>query len=369
MPRNRQKPKLKLKTHRGAAKRFKITANGKVLRRHSGKRHLMGTKKPKRMRQLKKIGPGGSLRTSSTSRGCCRTASRGDFLSCQAARYPPRRACRPTVPSKLMGPPAPGPELSRDRGAHSQHAVETFGGSCRAVLFALRQRGKPRAKRSSADRRSRRALSTQENMSWPESSAEPSAGPAARSIWRRTKGFFLTKSKLYQSAQEAANRADRYAYRDRRNRKRQYRRLVDPAHRRGRAPERAFLQPVDARAESRGRGDRPQDAGRSRGAGRQRVCADRRAGQGGAGRQRPDESRVHRFVAEMTNATDSTRQTLAALGVASAEAVTERFRGVCATEFDREAADAAARQILRRRCAIPGWAVSPACSRASPTTG
>ena len=42
---------------------------------------------------------------------------------------------------------------------------------------------------------------------------------------KRTKGFFLTKSKLYQSMQEAANRADRYAYRDRRARKRQYRRL------------------------------------------------------------------------------------------------------------------------------------------------
>lgn len=42
---------------------------------------------------------------------------------------------------------------------------------------------------------------------------------------RRTKGFFLTKSKLFQSAQEAANRADRYAKRDRRARKRQYRRL------------------------------------------------------------------------------------------------------------------------------------------------
>ena len=55
MPRNRQKPKMKLKTHRGAAKRFKITANGKVLRMHSGKRHLMGTKKPKRMRLLKKM--------------------------------------------------------------------------------------------------------------------------------------------------------------------------------------------------------------------------------------------------------------------------------------------------------------------------
>jgi len=42
---------------------------------------------------------------------------------------------------------------------------------------------------------------------------------------RRTKGFFLTKSKLYQSAQEAVNRAERYSYRDRRARKRQFRTL------------------------------------------------------------------------------------------------------------------------------------------------
>ena len=44
--------KLKLKTHRGAAKRFKITSTGKVMRWHSGKRHLLGTKKPRRMRKL-----------------------------------------------------------------------------------------------------------------------------------------------------------------------------------------------------------------------------------------------------------------------------------------------------------------------------
>ncbi len=65
-------------------------------------------------------------------------------------------------------------------------------------------------------------------------------GPATRLVSRKkekphgtrktrhqapTKGFFLTKSKLYQSAQEAANRADRYAFRDRRAKKRQYRRL------------------------------------------------------------------------------------------------------------------------------------------------
>jgi large subunit ribosomal protein L35 len=55
MPRNASKPKLKLKTHRGAKKRFKITATGKIKRMHSGKRHLLGTKKPGRMRKLKKL--------------------------------------------------------------------------------------------------------------------------------------------------------------------------------------------------------------------------------------------------------------------------------------------------------------------------
>ena len=55
MPRNSLKPKVKLKTHRGAKKRFKITANGKIIRMHSGKRHLLGTKAAKRMRRLKKL--------------------------------------------------------------------------------------------------------------------------------------------------------------------------------------------------------------------------------------------------------------------------------------------------------------------------
>jgi large subunit ribosomal protein L35 len=48
--------KQKLKTHRGAAKRFKITSTGKIMRMHSGKRHLLGTKKANRMRRLKKMG-------------------------------------------------------------------------------------------------------------------------------------------------------------------------------------------------------------------------------------------------------------------------------------------------------------------------
>ena len=55
MPRNASKPKLKLKTHRGAAKRFKVTAGGKIIRSHAGKRHILGTKAPGRMRKLKKL--------------------------------------------------------------------------------------------------------------------------------------------------------------------------------------------------------------------------------------------------------------------------------------------------------------------------
>jgi len=46
--------KGKRKTHRGAAKRFKVSARGKIKRGHSGKRHMTGFKKPSRMRKLRK---------------------------------------------------------------------------------------------------------------------------------------------------------------------------------------------------------------------------------------------------------------------------------------------------------------------------
>lgn len=42
----------KLKTHRGAAKRFKKTASGKFLRSHAFKRHLLSGKTSKLKRQL-----------------------------------------------------------------------------------------------------------------------------------------------------------------------------------------------------------------------------------------------------------------------------------------------------------------------------
>jgi large subunit ribosomal protein L35 len=42
----------KLKTHRGAAKRFRLTATGKVKRGHSHARHILTKKTHKRKRNL-----------------------------------------------------------------------------------------------------------------------------------------------------------------------------------------------------------------------------------------------------------------------------------------------------------------------------
>ena len=42
----------KLKTHKGAAKRFRITATGKIKRGHAFARHILTSKTPKRKRNL-----------------------------------------------------------------------------------------------------------------------------------------------------------------------------------------------------------------------------------------------------------------------------------------------------------------------------
>ncbi len=44
----------KQKTHRGAAKRFKVSATGKVLRHHSETSHILTKKSTKRKRKLRK---------------------------------------------------------------------------------------------------------------------------------------------------------------------------------------------------------------------------------------------------------------------------------------------------------------------------
>ena len=46
----------KMKTHRGAAKRFKKTGTGKIKRSKAYASHLLGEKSPKRKRGLRKPG-------------------------------------------------------------------------------------------------------------------------------------------------------------------------------------------------------------------------------------------------------------------------------------------------------------------------
>lgn len=46
----------KMKTHRGAAKRVKMTASGKLKRGHAYTSHILNKKSPKRKRNLRKAG-------------------------------------------------------------------------------------------------------------------------------------------------------------------------------------------------------------------------------------------------------------------------------------------------------------------------
>lgn len=46
---------LKIKTHSGAKKRFKLTKTGKVKRAHAFKSHILNKKTTKRKRNLRKV--------------------------------------------------------------------------------------------------------------------------------------------------------------------------------------------------------------------------------------------------------------------------------------------------------------------------
>ncbi len=47
-------PKVKQKTHRGAAKRFKVTGSGKIVRHQASMRHILTSKTRKRKRKPRK---------------------------------------------------------------------------------------------------------------------------------------------------------------------------------------------------------------------------------------------------------------------------------------------------------------------------
>ncbi|XP_077238180.1 ribosomal protein L35 [Tasmannia lanceolata] len=47
----------KMKTHKASAKRFRVTGNGKIVRRRAGKQHLLWKKNTKRKNRLSKMHP------------------------------------------------------------------------------------------------------------------------------------------------------------------------------------------------------------------------------------------------------------------------------------------------------------------------
>ena len=51
---NKEKKMPKLKTHSGAAKRFRKTGTGKIMRRQTKTRHILSSKSPKIKRKLGK---------------------------------------------------------------------------------------------------------------------------------------------------------------------------------------------------------------------------------------------------------------------------------------------------------------------------
>ena len=76
----------KLKTHKGASKRFKKTGTGKVVRHHAFARHILTSKVRSRKRKLKHAVCGRSLRSGQTEKD--------DSVLNGIARAKRRRTCR-----------------------------------------------------------------------------------------------------------------------------------------------------------------------------------------------------------------------------------------------------------------------------------
>lgn len=55
MAKKKKKKKYKLKTYKAAAKRFRITKSGKVMRTHQGKSHLRRRKSSRALNRLDKM--------------------------------------------------------------------------------------------------------------------------------------------------------------------------------------------------------------------------------------------------------------------------------------------------------------------------
>ena len=103
-----------------------------------------------------------------------------------------------------------------------------------------------------------------------------------KKIFDRASGYFLTKSKLYRSAKEAVDRALKFAYSGRKQKKRQYRSIWIVRIGAAATPERIELQPVHQRPETGRRGTRPQNSRRTGSKRSSRIWTSGGAGEEGA---------------------------------------------------------------------------------------
>jgi len=70
-----------------------------------------------------------------------------------------------------------------------------------------------------------------------------------KKVLGKAKGYYGARSKLFKTAKQAVIKAGQYAYRDRRQRKRQFRGALDYTHKRSGASARTLVQPTHQRAE------------------------------------------------------------------------------------------------------------------------
>ena len=103
-----------------------------------------------------------------------------------------------------------------------------------------------------------------------------------KKVLKAAKGYYGRRKNTIRIAKQAVEKANQYAYRDRKRRKRTFRALVDPAPQRRGAPVRPELQPLHRRPEQGRHHDRPQGAFRPRDPRAGGVRGDRRPGQVGA---------------------------------------------------------------------------------------
>ncbi|VFT09681.1 50S ribosomal protein L20 [Pseudomonas aeruginosa] len=78
-----------------------------------------------------------------------------------------------------------------------------------------------------------------------------------KKILKLAKGYYGARSRVFRVAKQAVIKAGQYAYRDRRQRKRQFRALWIARINAGGSSERSVLQPSDRRPEKGGHRDRP----------------------------------------------------------------------------------------------------------------